>query len=102
MVGNPDYVPRWEKRKERVKCCIKDCTEVSHVFGNIATVEKLVPIFEENYLHTKGDQFQFQPRCVSVTITQSTSQSMQPQQTNCATCGMSLKHVKVDHAQMQK
>jgi len=45
MVGNPDYVPRWEKRKERVKCCIKDCTEVSHVFSNIATVEKIVANF---------------------------------------------------------
>jgi len=45
MVGNPDYVPRWEKRKECVKCCIKDCTEVSHVFSNIATVEKIVAHF---------------------------------------------------------
>ena len=34
MVGNPDRVPRWEKRKERVKCCTKDYTEVSYVFSN--------------------------------------------------------------------
>ena len=25
------YVPRWEKRKEHVKCCIKNCTEAFYV-----------------------------------------------------------------------
>ena len=28
------YVPRWEKRKEHVKCCIKNCTETSYVANN--------------------------------------------------------------------
>ena len=71
-----DYVPRWEKGKERVKCCIKDCTEVSKYVFNIATVEKLLPIFEENNLegdtplckcHYHTVYFSVQPQQTTVT-----------------------------------
>ena len=78
MVGNPDYVPRWEKRKERVKCCIKDCTaEVSHVFSNIYSYcgENCCPFLKRIIFILRETQFRFRPRCVRVTITQSTSQS---------------------------
>ena len=101
MVGNPDYVPRWEKGNERVKCCIKDCTEVSHVFSNIATVEKICcPFLKRIIFILREIQFRFQPCCVRVTITQSTSQSSHSKLT-APPMGCPLSMWDADHAQMQ-
>ena len=54
---------------------------------------KLLPIFEENNLHTEGNTVPIPtPLCKGHYHT--VYFSVQPQQTNCATCGMSLKHVR--------
>ena len=47
VLADPSHVPRWSKRNERSKCCIKSCSEVSFVSSNLADREKMNQLIKQ-------------------------------------------------------
>lgn len=93
VVVNPTHVPRWEKKKQHIKCCVKGCSELHFVLSKKTDTDKLNTIFAENRLQTEGDIIPIPtPLCKQHYYI--VYNWVQPQQTNCPTCGVSLKHVK--------
>ena len=82
---------KWH-HKMKASCRIYPTTSRKGL-SKIAAIEKLLSIFEENNLHPEGDTIPIPtPLCKGHYHT--LYSSVQPQQSNCPTCGMSLKHVK--------
>ena len=90
VLADPSHVPRWSKRKERSKCCIKSCLEVSFVSSNLANTEKMNQIIKQVDFEIEGDDIPIPtPLCKHHYYT--IYNLIQPQQTNCQTCGVNLK-----------
>ena len=90
VLADPSHVPRWSKRKERSKRCIKSCLEVSFVSSNLANTEKMNQIIKQVDFEIEGDDIPIPtPLCKHHYYT--IYNLIQPQQTNCPTCGVNLK-----------
>ena len=97
VMTNPSHSPRWEKVKhDAIKCCVKDCPGTCFVHSKINIVKQ---VFEDTGLQTEGDTIPF-PTPLCNHHYYMVYNALQPQQTNCPTCGISLKHINPDHAQM--
>ena len=91
VMTNPSHSPRWEKVKhDAIKCCVKDCPGTCFVHSKINTVKQ---VFEDTGLQTEGDTIPF-PTPLCNHHYYMVYNALQPQQTNCPTCGISLKHIK--------
>ena len=90
LVKNPSYKPRWEKPK-KVRCCVHECTEDAIASSRMATTDNLVVLFANVKLQCSSDTTPVQtPLCnhhYHLLYNQ-----LHPTQTNCSTCGSSLKH----------
>ena len=88
LVKNPSHTPRWEKQSS-MKCCMLGCDVPSFVQSKIASQEEL-----NSVAHTTGCTL---PSDVPIPTPlckhhyHLTYNTLQPQQSNCPTCGSSLR-----------
>ena len=90
VISDNNYSPRWEKSKHHSKCCIDECSQNSFASFHKASIQQL-----QSALHT----LKFQ--CTTMEIPVPTPlckhhyhliyNLIQPTQTHCITCGISLK-----------
>ena len=94
VTANPSHSPRWEKIKHDViKCCVKGCPDICFAHSKVTDSDTMKQILEDKSLQIEGDTIPFPtPLCNHHYYT--VYNAVQPQQTNCPTCGISLKHVK--------
>ena len=82
------YVPRWGKRKQRA-CCVLHCKNDVHASSKMGSTEEIKATFEEAQLQYASISTPT-PLCkVHYHIIYNL---MQPRQTHCSTCGLSLRH----------
>ena len=87
-IKDASYVPRWEKRKQRA-CCVLDCKNNVHALSKMGSTEEIKATFEEAQLQYVSISTPT-PLCkVHYHIIYNL---MQPRQTHCSTCGLSLRH----------
>ena len=87
VVKNPDYIPRWMKKRE-VMCCVQSCNNHCFVHSKLSDASKthLANMFEEGHeipCPTPLCQYHYY----------TVYHRKQPQQTNCQTCGICIKHL---------
>ena len=51
----PTQIPRWEKKKKEVRCCVKGCEEMCFAHYNSKDYSTVQVVFEATNLETKGD-----------------------------------------------
>lgn len=92
IAANPSsHTPRWEKRRQEKKCHVKECD--NKFFTQTKATDKITitTIFSELDLQTEGEEIPFPtPLCSQHYYT--FYQKLQPQQTNCPSCSISLKN----------
>lgn len=93
MLGRPDHIPRWEKRKIDVKCCVKGCENISFVHNKTIQHDTILQVFDEVGLQTKEDTVPFPTPFCSHHYHTVYNATKSPQ-TNCRTCGICLKRVQ--------
>ena len=91
VLANCSYIPRWGKRNKLTKCCVKGCPEVCFVHSKVTDACTIKCIFEDKCLETEGNIPVPTPLCLHHYYM--VYNIIQPQQTHCPTCGISLKHV---------
>ena len=76
-----------------IKCCVKGCPDISFAHSKVTDSDTMKQILEDASLQIEGDTIPFPtPLCNHHYYT--VYNAVQPQQINCPTCGISLKHVK--------
>ena len=73
------------------KCCVKGCPGVCFVHSKVTDACTIKRIFEDKCLETEGNVPVPIPLCLHHYYM--VYNIIQPQQTHCPTCGISLKHV---------
>ena len=91
VLANCSYIPRWGKRNKLTKCCVKGCPDVCFVHSKVTDACTIKRIFEDKCLETEGNIPVPTPLCLHHYYM--VYNTIQPQQTHCPTCGISLKHV---------
>ena len=93
VTANPSYSPRWKKINHNViKCFVKGCPDVCFAHSKVTDIDRLRQILEDTSLQIEGDTIPFPtPLCHHHYYT--VYNAVQPQQSNCPTCGISLKQV---------
>ena len=92
VLNDSAYVPRWIEKSSVTTCCIVSCLETVFASLNQASGEQLHNIFETLGLETEANLSNPTPLCkkhyhLVYNILKST-------QTQCVTCGVSLRHCK--------
>ncbi len=90
MVNNPSYKPRWEKSR-KVTCCVLECIEDAFASSRMATMENMVALFTNANLRCSSDTIPV-PTPLCTYHYHLLYNQLHPTQTNCSTCGSSLKH----------
>ena len=89
----PTQIPRWEKKKKEVRCCVKGCEEMCFAHYNSKDYSTVQVVFEATNLETKGDTIPFPtPLCTRHYYTVYNAQ--RAHLANCPVCGICLKHVQ--------
>ena len=91
VVGDACYVPRWDKNKKS-KCCIENCTEQAYACSKMASKEHVRAALETGELRCVREIQVPTPLCkrhyhIIYNI-------LQPTQTNCPVCNISLKYTQ--------
>ena len=90
VVSFPSYTPRWEKKS--CTCHISECSETFH--SHMAISDEVVATIEcANLVCNTGDNSTSIPLC-KLHYSLIYQMIQQPRQTNCPTCGISLRHKK--------
>ena len=85
--------PRWEKIHQSVTtCCVEGCASICFAHSKVTDTNTLKDIFEQANVHNKGDTIPF-PTPLCNHHYYMVYNAVQPQQTNCPTCGISLRYV---------
>ena len=94
VTANPSYSPRWEKTNHDViKCFVKGYPDVDFVHSKVTDIDGMRQILEDTSVQIEGDTILFlTPLCNHHYY--AVYNAVQSQQSNCLTCGTSLKHVK--------
>ena len=87
---NPSFTPRWRKRKEKQKtsCCVTNCSKFMQHNCTFTNIEE---VFLAANLECKTPVIPV-PAPLCIEHYRKVYNVINPTQTNCATCGMSLKH----------
>ena len=84
------FVPRWSKHCEKKVCCIQQCH--CKVFASLNKAQELI----ESAIHCSGLACSFPEVPIPAPLCKHhyhiVYNTVEPTQTNCVTCGMSLKH----------
>ena len=91
VTADPNYIPRWEKKNhDTIKCCVNGCPDVCFAHSKVTDIAGMRQILEDL---PEGDTVPFPtPLCNHHYYI--VYNAVQPQQTNCPTCGISLRHIK--------
>ena len=91
---DPSHVPRWEKKRETVKCCVLGCTDTCHSKLHVLDVNQHL-----DKLHKGDKEVQFAesqnipfPTPLCSRHYHFVYQAIQPQQRQCATCEVYVTH----------
>ena len=89
VLANPNHVPRWTKG-DKEKCCISNCRENVFTRGRLGSIQQIEAALEAIGLQTLADIPVPTPLCKQ--HYHQVYNLLQPTQTNCLNCGMSLRH----------
>ena len=89
ILANPSHIPRWRKGNmtDKGKCCILQCSESVFVHARLATSEQMQAALEQAGLQSSIPV----PTPLCKHHYHSIYNLLQPTQTNCITCGVSLR-----------
>ena len=92
VLANPSHIPRWMKGSitDKGKCYILQCSESVFVRGRLATSEHMQAALEQAGLQSSSDSIPV-PTPLCKHHYHSIYNLLQPTQTNCITCGVSLR-----------
>ena len=92
MLANPAHTPRWKKERKTSseKCCILNCSENAFVSSKLASIERLLAVFESIPLQCSGNVPIPTPFCKH--HYHLVYNNLQPTQTQCVTCSIFLKY----------
>lgn len=90
VLRDPSHKPRWEKKVTTQGCCIQNCNEEVFVSSHMADSESMQSVLSE--CGFDGNSVPI-PTPLCKHHYHEIYKLLQPQQRNCPTCEMSLKHV---------
>ena len=94
LLGDPSYIPRWEKNTTGITCCIADCMEGVLSSCNISDATHIQSSMQECGLQCKEDPIPVPtPLCTHHYHTLYKLIHPQPNG-HCTTCETSLRHIK--------
>ena len=88
---DPSHVPRWEKKRETVKCCVLGCTDTCHSKLHVLDVNQHLDKLHKEVQFAESQNIPF-PTPLCSRHYHFVYQAIQPQQRQCATCEVYVTH----------
>ena len=93
VIADHSYVPRWRKEREKV-CCISDCNESVFACSRMANSETLRSAMDAAGVECSVNDLP-EPTPLCKQHYHMIYNVLQPPQTNCVTCNISLRHCNI-------